>query len=305
MEVALAGLNPRREVKALLTPVLTALAELPERAPEARDWAVALVGRTLAPLTTDADVAREAAPAGAVFYAAFGMDAEVRTWLDHGTHPYSPRWRDRVVVALLEWCAARGDMAGAQRWLAEVQTPDMRDPAHGALAKALAATAPATAIEHLEAIEDEIRQTALAAELAEVPELTGTTEGLYGLLLILQADPDALADLLERLVKTHPDSPLVADLAQAFGGEGSGGSEGPLPAYVLRPLCTGEVVADFVGRRGRAKLATLDQRLQAEAAAAAPTHRTAVANLLLDEGLIEAEDVPELEAALREESPHD
>ena len=233
IETVLGDLNARREVECLLTPVLTALADLPTRAPEAKDWALALVDGILTPLTEDPDIARQAAPAAAVFYAAFGLDDQVRIWLDHGSHQHSPRWRDRVMVALLEWSAGRGDLAAARDWLAQIQTPDMRDPAHMALARAMATQSPEQAVtEHLEAIEDEVHRAALAAELATVPEVTNTTEGLYGLLLVMQEDSGALADLLERLVVQHPDNPLVTDIAAVFGsGSASAGNDGgPLMA---------------------------------------------------------------------------
>ena len=135
------------------------------------------------------------------------------------------------MLALLQWSAQRGDLDGAGRWLLQVETPDMRDPAHMVLARAMAESAPEVAVtEHLEQIEDEVHRAALAAELAQVPAVTGTLQGLYGLLLVLQEAPETLADLLERLVVDHPDSPLVADIAKVFGGAagGEGGSDGPL-----------------------------------------------------------------------------
>jgi Leucine-rich repeat (LRR) protein len=255
IETALYDLNPRREVECLLTPVLTALADLPTRAPQAKDWALPLVDGVLAPLTADPDTARQAAPAAAVFYAAFGLDDQVRTWLDHGSHQHSPRWRDRVMVALLEWSANRGDLSAARDWLAQIQTPDMRDPAHMALARAMATQSPEQAVtEHLEAIEDEVHRAALAAELATVPEVTNTTEGLYGLLLVMQEDSGALADLLERLVVQHPDNPLVTDIAAVFGGgsASAGNDGGPLMARLqqldlntLTPMAAFTLVTDL------------------------------------------------------------
>jgi Leucine-rich repeat (LRR) protein len=229
-EAALGELDPQREVLALLSPLLTALADIPTRAPEARDWAVALVEQVLAPLVVMDAPARDAAPAAAVFYAAFGRDEQVRAWLDRGTHPHAPRWRDRVLVALQAWAAGRGDLDRARRWLAEVRTPELRDQAHAALARALAASAPEQAVgEHLEAIEGEALRTAVAADLAHVPAVTGTVEGLYGLLLTLQETPDAMAEFIEQLILDHPDSPLVADIARTFDASGPDtGQAGPL-----------------------------------------------------------------------------
>ena len=288
IETALGDLNPRREVECLLTPVLTALADLPTRAPEAKDWALPLVDDVLAPLTEDPDTARQAAPAAAVFYAAFGLDDQVRTWLDHGSQQHSPRWRDRVMVALLQWSAGRGDLAAARDWLAQIQTPDMRDPAHMALARAMATQSPEQAVtEHLEAIEDEVHRAALAAELATVPEVTNTTEGLYGLLLVMQEDSGALADLLERLVAQHPDNPLVTDIAAVFGV--SPDRTGPSVSDILnRPEW-----ADFVPGR---KLARFQESIDATAEELAAE---GIAHRMKDAGLLDEEDIAEVLTAIK------
>ena len=108
-------------------------------------------------------------------------------------------------------------MSKASHWLSQVETADMRDPAHAELARSMARSSPESATEHLEAIEDETKRAALAAELSGLPEVTANVEGLYGLLLSLQSNPDALADLLERLLATHPESALVSDIAGVFG----------------------------------------------------------------------------------------
>ena len=70
---------------------------------------------------------------------------------------------------------------------------------------------------------------------------------------MLQEDEEALADLLTQLVQDHPDSPLVADLAQVFDPEpqaSAGGS--PVDARLqaldlntLTPMAAFTLVAEL------------------------------------------------------------
>ena len=225
IEKALDQIDPANEIKNVLAPVLTALADaVPNFSPDTEVWANELVKTTLARHAKNPDEAREAAAAATVFYKASDQDEKVREWLKHGTHPRSPRWRDRIRVALVEWQLRRTDqddlwkLEQALDELKRIQTSEQKDRAHKALARKfdLFETGSKAAVEHLEEIEDEVSKVALASELAEAPEITGTVEGLYGLLLPLQEDPKKLAGLIEKLVKTHGDSAVVADISQAF-----------------------------------------------------------------------------------------
>jgi hypothetical protein len=267
------------------------LAGIPSKFPDARDWALDLVAGVLESLANDEDVAREAAPGAAVFYASFGMDDQVRLWLDRGTHQHSPDWRDGVLVSLLQWSVGAGDLAGARQWLSQVETPRMRDGAHACLARALAMGSPETAVlEHLEAITDQIRKAALAAELAVVPEVSGSVVGLYSLLLALQDSPETLAKLLSQLVEDHPGHPLVQDIAKVFG-------DNPEPAgspdYHFAPMCTQPSVLEFFGRRSRPQLESLQGRLEAEAEANRPQYLMKFAQLLVSEGILEVGEIQE------------
>lgn len=263
---------------------------------------LALAETTLAPLTEDAEIARVAAPAAAVLYAAYGLDDLVRVWLDRGTHPHSPRWRDRVLLALMRWSVERGDLAGARRRLAEVKTPDLRDPAHETLARTLAVSAPQLAVTgHLEAIEDEARRAALATELGRLPQVTGTPQALYGVLLVLQEAPEALAEFLERLVDDYPGSPLVEELDRVFRAErepSGGGHGGAIPAWAYGDLCAHPETLRFLGHRSRPRLEALQARLVREGREAAAARCAAFAALLVEEGLLDVNDSAALADAL-------
>jgi hypothetical protein len=80
-------------------------------------------------------------------------------------------------------------------------------------------------------------------------------EGLYGLLLTLQETPDALADLLERLVTAHPDSPLVADIARCFGAAQNGDDGPPSAEQVLAALLERPSWSEFIPGRKLARFA--------------------------------------------------
>jgi hypothetical protein len=98
LRAATTALNPERELKVVLAPLLTALADLGHAArPQPRratpDWLLPTVRGWLAPIAPPAgkpEHARQLAPAAAVFFAGFGLDTDVRVWLEHGTHPDAP-----------------------------------------------------------------------------------------------------------------------------------------------------------------------------------------------------------------------
>ena len=106
--------------------------------------------------------------------------------------------------------------------------------------------------------------------------------------------PFALADLLERMVADHPDSPLVADIARVFGPQEAAAATGPSPG-ALAALCDHPKVAPFVKPRA---LLALKATLEAEAATEAPALHAALARRLLAEGLIDEDEVAQLLAKL-------
>lgn len=111
-----------------------------------------------------------------------------------------------------------------------------------------------------------------------MPAVTGSTEGLYGLLLVLQQDEQTLAERIERLVTQHPDSPLVTDIAAVFGA--SPVANGPSVHEVLqRPEW-----ADFVPGR---KLARFQESINATAEQLVIE---GIAHRMSDAGLIDTDE---------------
>jgi hypothetical protein len=234
LTAALDGLDPKREIDPVLTPVLTALADVGPAAPRvntqaepsraAPSWLLTTITEVLAPIAANADYARAAAPAAAVFYAGFGAEAEVRAWLDRGTHPKAPHWRDRVVLALLRRDVASSDPDLARRWFEQLATDEARDTARSVMAEAFAARLPVEAATELDAIGDDALRQAVATRLRYEPALLGTPAGLYAVVLALQDDPEALGDTLAALVAAHPESALVTALARDLMPEATGAS---------------------------------------------------------------------------------
>jgi hypothetical protein len=258
LEAALSELLAPREVAPVLTPVLTALSTLgpaqgPSGAPSAApditglsdllDWVRTEV---LAPLTNVPEHARLAAPAAAVLFAGFGLDAEVRAWLDRGTVPEAPHWRDRVLSALVARASRVADVHDARRWMGQIQSPEALDQCRAALAQALAARLPAEAAAELDAIGDDALRTRVALTLRAEPALLGTPAGLYALVLALQDEADALGEVLSNLVSAHPDSPLVAALVADLSPPAAPAPAGPDLATLTGHAAWTEEVA---GRR--------------------------------------------------------
>jgi Leucine-rich repeat (LRR) protein len=279
LRAALTDLRPDRELLNVLTPALTALADLGPATPKPRrpapDWLVPLVRDVLAPLERDEDHARRAAPGAAVFFAGFGLDAEVRRWLEHGTHPDAAVWRDHVWLALLQRALRNQALDQARDLFREVATPRLRDEARALLAQALVARLPAEAAQELEAIEDDALRAKAAKALQAEPAMLATPAGLYALVLAQQHDPDALGDTLRALVEACPHSPLVEAVRRDLAPPVAAAPD-PLPDLLAAPAWREEVA----GRKWDAFTATLpDARaLLAEAIAA-----RAVAAGLLDE----------------------
>jgi hypothetical protein len=256
VDASLTDLHPNREVLPVLTPVLTALADLgPESARRsALPWLVARIRELLSPIAAQDEPARQAAPAAAVFYAGFGLDAEVRAWLERGTRPEAPHWRDRVVNALLARDVRRDELASARRRLKELVTEDAQDAARAMLAEAFAARLPAEAASELDAIGNDALRARVARTLGAEPAMLAEPAGLYAVVLALQDDGAALGQTLATLVETCPESPLVAVLAREFAPPGPDpvAASDLLPEVLAHPAWREEIAGrkwdGFTGR---------------------------------------------------------
>ena len=75
------------------------------------------------------------------------------------------------------------------------------------------------ALDHLEAITDEALKAEIAMELAEDSRIRGSAGGFLTLLLALQDDREALSALMDQLIRSDGDNPLVAAIHQSFDEE--------------------------------------------------------------------------------------
>ena len=255
-ESALANLNTEREIEVLLSPILTALADVPIQYPSAKAWALQLVEQTLLPISEQEDAARMAAPAAAVFYAGMQMPEEVLLWLKRGTHPNIPRWKDTVLLALVNYYAPKNNFVKAGEYTSQIDLPDVKDQARILLAEAMAGTMPNEALEEFANISDLLQQIALAKKLMLEPNITNNSKGIYQLLLCLEQSPTDLGDFIKTLLSQNPESKLVSAIEALFAKEPQVASTS---ATALLTICANPSISDFISPR---VLERLKQELQ-------------------------------------------
>ena len=255
-ESALANLNTEREIEAVLSPILTALADVPIQYPSAKTWALNLVSQTLLPISEQEDAARMAAPAAAVFYAGMQMPEEVLLWLKRGTHPNIPRWKDTVLLALVNYYATKNNFVKAREYTSQIELPDVKDQARILLAEAMAGTMPNEALEEFASISDLLQQLALAKKLMLEPNITNNSKGIYQLLLCLEQSPNDLGDFIKTLLSQNPESKLVSAIEALFAKEPQVASTS---ATALLTICANPSISDFISPR---VLERLKQELQ-------------------------------------------
>ena len=259
-ESALANLSTEREIEVLLSPILTNLADVPIQYPSAKTWALNLVSQTLLPISVQEDAARMAAPAAAVFYAGMQMPEEVLLWLKRGTHPNIPRWKDTVLLALVNYYAPKNNFVKAREYTSQIDLPDVKDQARILLAEAMAGTMPNEALEEFANISDLLQQIALAKKLMLEPKVTSNSKGIYQLLLCLEQSPTDLGNFIKTLLSQNPESKLVSAIEALFAKEPQVASTS---ATALLTICANPSISDFISPR---VLERLKQELQETAA---------------------------------------
>ena len=227
------GINQER-ASSILRPLLKTLASLPE---SLKEWANERADELLESLSVD--FLRDYGPSVCLFYARMGRKECSRTWLEKFTDLETPRWRDRILLALGQWEIERGDLDGPRARLKEMKDGDEQDELLEALARVLARDKPLEAGELLDEISEEWRQATLSAELAGVPAFTEPAENAYRLLLHMERDPETLADWVGSLIQNNPESELAHEVARTFGPDGG---VSPFPK-LLSSLLDEELVA--------------------------------------------------------------
>jgi len=209
-QVALEGLDSVDALEGRGAGVIGAMGQLADSKPA---WTLDMVARTLSAILDQGELRRTIAPAAASFYAQWGEDKLVAEWIKHGTNPEAPIWRDRVLLALVEWASDTQRWEEAGRYLADIETDELRDKAHFELGARLIAEEPArVALHHLSQLVDEELRTQLALQLSEQGGLYTHPGALSRLIIALQAKPDLLGGLLAQMMKSQPES--VATLKQ-------------------------------------------------------------------------------------------
>ena len=257
---ALANLNTELEIEVLLSPILTVLADLPIQYPSAKEWALNLVDQTLLPICEQADAARMAAPAAAVFYAGMQMPEEVFLWLKRGTHPNIPRWKDTVFIALVNYYATKNNFVKAREYTSQIELPDVKDQARILLAEAMAGTMPKEALEEFACISDLLQQIALAKKLMLEPNITSNSKGIYQLLLCVEQSPTDLGDFIKTLLSQNPESKLVSAIEALFANQVPAASSS---VTALLTIFSNPAITNFFSTR---VLDRLKQELQETAA---------------------------------------
>ena len=259
-ETALKKLNPEQEIEVVLSPILTALADVPIQYPSAKEWALNLVNQTLLPICEQEDAARRAAPSAAVFYAGMHMPEEVLLWLKRGTHPNIPHWKDTVFLALVNYYATKNNFVKAREYTSQIELPDVKDQARILLAEAMAGTMPNEALEEFASISDLLQQIALAKKLMLEPNITSNSKGIYQLLLCLEQSPTDLGNFIKTLLSQNPESKLVSAIEALFVKEPQVAS---ISATALLTICANPSISDFISPR---VLERLKQELEETAA---------------------------------------
>jgi chromosome condensin MukBEF complex kleisin-like MukF subunit len=208
------------------------------------------------PISEQEDAARMAAPAAAVFYAGMQMPEEVLLWLKRGTHPNIPRWKDTVLLALVNYYATKNNFVKAREYTSQIELPDVKDQARILLAEAMAGTMPNEALEEFANISDLLQQIALAKKLMLEPKVTSNSKGIYQLLLCLEQSPTDLGAFIKALLSQNPESKLVSAIEALFAKETQVASTS---ATALLTICANPSISDFISPR---VLERLKQELQ-------------------------------------------
>jgi hypothetical protein len=235
----------QERASSLLRPLLKTLAGLPE---SLKEWANERADELLESLSVD--FLRDYGPSVCLFYVEMERKECSCTWLEKFTDLETPRWRDRILLALGQWEIEKGDLDDPRARLKEMSVGPSKDELLEALARALAKEKPLEAGELLDQISEEWRQASLSAELAEEAAFTEPAENAYRLLLHMERDPETLADWVESLIQNNPESELAHEVARTFGPGDGRTSELEL-AGLLDAFLSSDAIKDRVLKKDR------------------------------------------------------
>jgi hypothetical protein len=241
-QAAISDLDIKRETEVLLGPVIVAASEFIKKHPSEKEKTITWVNEQLLQLEIYPEEHRQIAPSAAVFFASLNKKEEVLFWLQKATNEKAPLWREKVLLALVNYYASQSDYTEARRLLDEMQIREEKDKAIAALAKFMAATHPIDAGFLLDDIHEETISTEAARNMLQQPAMLREPQGIYQLLLHLQSNPDELASTLETMISKDTDGQLAAAIKQLFLQPQTAGPS----AAVLLELCKHPVAGQFV-----------------------------------------------------------
>ena len=291
VERSIQNINAAREIEVVVAPIITALADIPVKYPTSKEWALTFVEELLAPFKDNEDWARTIAPAAAVFYAGFELQEEVKFWLDKGTHPYLPKWRDNILLALVSYYAQKSAFPKARFYAKEISLPDVQDKGRVVLATAMSAHFPKEALEEFVKINDVVLQTALAKQLALEPNILASSQGLYQILLCLEQTPELFSEFVANVLETQPNTQFVESIEALFAKQVE--SNGISTEFIS--LCENPEVLQFVAQR---KIDKLKQELQDGSIEERALLLNSFIALLVDKKILDEEESKELQLTL-------
>ncbi len=244
LEFTTQNIDPDREIEVVVTPILTALAEISMLYPSAKEWAINFVMELVAPFKENEDWARTLAPAAAVFYAGMELQEEVTFWLNKGTHPHIPKWKDTILLALATYYTQKADYTNSRKYLKNITLPDVQDQGRVLLAKAMCVDFPQEALEEFIAIKDVVLQTALAKQLALESSILASSEGLYQILLCLEQTPALFSEFVVNVLEKQPSSQFVQCIEALFAQP----IEKSSSATAFLALCNEPTVIENIGK---------------------------------------------------------
>jgi Leucine-rich repeat (LRR) protein len=151
-------------------------------------------------------------------YARLGEGEALARWLKRFTDPSDLGVLDPVQVALANFQMTRGDFVAAQAHILAVQSSQMRDPLLRGLVEAIGASDPLQASLFLLLIEDPAARAQLAIRMGLKKEFASNETVLHRLIVSLDADPSALAELISNL-PADPANPLVQKISEGLQTE--------------------------------------------------------------------------------------
>ena len=244
LEFTTQNINPERELEVFAAPILTALADIRMLYPSAKEWAINFVMELVAPFKENEDWARTIAPAAAVFYAGMELQEDVTFWLNKGTHPHIPKWKDTILLALATYYTQKADYTNSRNYLKNITLPDVQDQGRVLLAKAVSTDFPKEALEEFVAINDVVLQTTLAKQLALEPTILASSEGLYQILLCLEQTPALFSEFVSNVLEKQPSTQFIQSIEALFAQPTQKSSS----ANAFLALCNEPTVIENIGK---------------------------------------------------------